>query len=208
MQLNKQLLLAGALTVFGVAGGFALDEQPMVFTPPSAGSVDNTPEFPAGEIGNQAGNPYYESLHYSAHVKRTYVPGYIPKKTSLYENPRTRPDIAGMMKTPYEPLPNFPAYHVGSAPERFGAQIGSPALDYWQGKQGITSNLGKGLPEGMRVVEPALVPVESRVEKGGIYIRGGGTNTLMLGAEADYKSAPDTPYYPAPRQSYPETIEK
>lgn len=211
MQLMKSIILTGILTVIVSANAWA--KEPLVYTP-QTGSLDGAPEFAPGvDTNTPAGSPYYETLHYSAYAKRTYVPGYVPKKTSLFENPRTMPDIAGHLKKPYSPVDNLPGYHFSSPRGyRTGTQAGSPALDYFQGRHGITANLGKGYPDGLRVIEPAIVPMESRVEEGGIYIKGGGLNTLQLGAEADYSnsghSAPLMPYQPAPQHYYPATIEK
>jgi hypothetical protein len=124
-------------------------------------------------VDTQAAQPqnYLEYSAYSATVRRSYVPGYVPKVSSLFENPRTYPAATGPLATPYLRYAAIKGWFFGS-PNGYQSSVPpkSDALAYNQGKQGITKHLSRGYPEGQRVIQPILKPVDSVVEKGGILI--------------------------------------
>lgn len=119
------------------------------------------------------GIPYQEYFNYSAYAKRSYVPGYTPHVTSLFENPRDYPWALCVLATPYYQYAGINGWFF-SSPQGYQSSVpkGSHASKYYRGELGITSNLRGGYPQGMRVVEPAIVPVASSMERGGIYIHG------------------------------------
>lgn len=141
---------------------------------PQAGSTEGAPEI----VGQTpvAGIPYYEYFNYSAYAKRSYVPGYTPHPTSLFENPRDYPWALCVLATPYYQYAGMKGWFFGS-PQGYQSSVpeGSHAAKYYRGELGITANLRGGYPQGMRVVEPAIVPVGPSTERGGIYISGGDT---------------------------------
>lgn len=162
---KKQGLVAGA-----VALAAALTAGPEAYV--SSGSTEG----PVEVVGQTPvpGIPYYEYFNYSAYAKRSYVPGYTPHPTSLFENPRDYPWALGAMATPYYQYAGMNGWFFGS-PQGYQSSVppGSHASKYYRGELGITSNLRGGYPQGMRVIEPAIVPVGPSMERGGIYIQGG-----------------------------------
>lgn len=157
-----------SLTAFCFAGGESL---------PSVGSTEGSVEVVGPTPA--AGIPYYEYFNYSAYAKRSYVPGYTPHVTSQFENPRDYPWALCVLATPYYQYAGLPGWFFGS-PQGYQSSVpkGSHASKYYRGELGITANLRGGYPQGMRVVEPAIVPVGSSVERGGVYIHGGDTTLV------------------------------
>lgn len=176
----------------------------------SAGSVEGGIEFTTPP---EPGVPYHEYFHYSSYAKRTYVPGYTPHVTSLYENPKTYPSQLGPLVNPYHVNTGLPGWHFGSPYGYRGSNDkGSQSNKYFRGELGITDNLRGGYPQGMRVIEPAIVPIAASAEKGGIFISGGGVGQLEVGAEneliTEYESTLVKPA-PVPAPVYvPESLEK
>lgn len=114
---------------------------------------------------------YEEYYAHSAHVKRSYAPGYTPHITSQFLNPRTYPDVKCVMGTPYYQYGSRAGWHFTSPQgHHTGAPPESEAVMYLRGELGITDYLNRGYPRGQRVIEPVLVPVESSMKKGGILI--------------------------------------
>lgn len=140
---------------------------------PGVGSTEGGIEVVGPEPS--AGIPYYEYFHYSAYAKRSYVPGYTPHVTSLFENPREYPYALCVLATPYYQYAGKDGWFFGS-PQGYQSSIpkGSHAAKYYMGELGITEHLRGGYPQGLRVVEPAIIPVANSSERGGIYIHGGG----------------------------------
>ena len=128
-----------------------------------------------------AGAPVYkESFCYPANVRRVYKPAFTPQISSLFMNPRTFPAAVGVIADPSIQYAGMYGWHFGS-PSGFtsGAPRESHALAYQRGELDITKNLYRGLPEGMKVVEPLLVPVQPVCRRGGIYIDGGPSQILL-----------------------------
>ncbi len=152
--------------------------------PAGAGSTEGSPEIPIGAPTPIAGIPYYEYFNYSSYAKRSYVPGYTPHVTSLFENPRDYPWALCVLATPYYQYGGIPGWFF-SSPQGYQSSVpkGSHASKYYRGELGITANLRGGYPQGMRVVEPAIVPIGASAERGGVYIQGGGVTTVAVGTE-------------------------
>lgn len=205
-QLAGIVLMAGAAVAGGetAVGGSVLG-APAVGAGSTEGSVELTAPAPAGI-------PYYEYFNYSSYAKRSYVPGYTPHPSSLYENPRTYPAALCVIGNPYYQYAGLPGWHF-SAPDGYktGVPRGSHISKYYRGQLGITKDLRGGYPQGMRVVEDVIVPVSESVEKAGVFIQGGRTDTIVVGGDDSSVSdqfAPP-PAIPAPAPSYiPENLEK
>lgn len=164
---------------------------------------------------------YHELSCYSAHVRRSYVPGYTPHPSSLFENPRSWPAATGSIATPYYQFAGVRGWFFTS-PGGYQSSVppGSHILAYEQGRLEITKNLGRGYPEGKRVVEPILKPVEGVCEKAGILINPGASMGFtaytaedcggMDGAHdsAVTKGAPPEAVPPAPRRYAPAQLDK
>ncbi len=163
MAVGKALCGAALVVMLGAvsAAGWA---QPL---PPPPEPV------PAPSVDAPAAQPqnYNEYSAYSATVRRSYVVGYAPKVSSLFENPRTYPCATGPLATPYLQYANRAGWFFGS-PSGYQSSVppGSDALAYNEGGMEITKRLSRGYPEGKRVVQPVLKPVDAVVEKGGILI--------------------------------------
>jgi hypothetical protein len=189
-----RLAAAGAFSMLA-AGVFA---GPELAAPPEApvGSLDNPPQL-MGE--KPAGIPYYEYFNYSAYAKRSYVPGYTPHASSLYENPRDYPWALCVLATPYYMYAGIPGWFF-SSPRGYQSSVpsGSHALYYNQGKLDITSKLARGLPNGLRVVEPAIVPIGPQVKRGGIYIEGGGISQYTAASRTVSETRFQSPVAPTP----------
>jgi hypothetical protein len=196
--LKSKFYLGTLLAAGAIATAFAGPEMP----PPAQGSTEGTIEVVGPTPA--AGIPYFEYFNYSAYAKRSYVPGYTPHVTSLYENPRDYPWALCVLATPYYRYAGTKGWFFGS-PQGYQSSVppGSHASKYYRGELGITANLRGGYAQGMRVVEPAIVPVGSSVERGGVYIHGADTtlvNTTVeetVQTEALAKSAPP-PALPVP----------
>ena len=130
-----------------------------------------------------AAERYDEYYAYSSAVRRSYQPGFIPKNTSLFMNPRVFPSAVGRLGDTYL-YASRPGWHLGS-PMGYttGTNPESPALAYLQGRQGITQVLRYGHPDGKRVIEPILVPSGATGERGGIFIGNPGAPGSSLDAE-------------------------
>lgn len=174
-------LLVGTLAIAVAGLAYAGPED---LPPAGAGSTEGSIEV----VGPTPapGIPYYEYFHYSAYAKRSYVPGYTPHVTSLFENPRDYPWALCVLATPYYQYAGMPGWFFGS-PQGYQSSVpkGSHAAKYYRGELGITEHLRGGYPQGMRVVEPAIVPVGNSSERGGVYIHGGGVQTVDLGIETE-----------------------
>jgi len=132
---------------------------------------------------------YNEYLSYSPYVKRSYVVGYAPKVSSLYENPRTYPNAAGRLGEVYL-YANMAGWFFGS-PSGYQTSVPphSSVLAYCRGEQNITKNLDDGYPDGKKVIEPVLVPYAAYTREGGTLINCGAaplnivpSDSLGLGA--------------------------
>src|SRR5690349_11769927 len=109
------------------------------------GSLEGSVEFTAPPA---AGIPYFEYFHYSAYAKRSYVPGYTPHVTSLFENPRDYPWALCVLATPYYQYAGMQGWFFGS-PQGYQSSVppGSHASKYYRGELGITKNLRGGYPQ-------------------------------------------------------------
>lgn len=201
--LSCRFIFAGAtilVAAVGVAQSDLVPPQPGV----QAGSIEGAPELTSPA---PAGIPYYEYFNYSAYAKRSYVPGYTPHPTSLFENPKDYPWSLCVMANPYYQYAGIPGWHFNS-PQGYQSSIppGSHAAKYYRGELGITSNLRGGYPQGLRVVEDAIVPVAASSEKGGIFIQGGSLGAVQVATESDVSFSPAPPL-PMPVPT-PAAIEK
>jgi hypothetical protein len=120
---------------------------------------------------------YQEYLVTSPGIRQSYVPGYVPKVSPRFLNPRIAPK-RGTGAHFWQQQPEFMKMeggHFGSTTgyEQSGVTKDSPTGDYHLGRQGITRVLQFGYPEGQRVIEPAVVPMPSRSEKAGWTIDAG-----------------------------------
>lgn len=197
--LDKNWLVVGLSTLVLCA---VQAQPPALPDVPPAGSTEGSVEVVGPAPA--AGVPYYEYFNYSAYAKRSYVPGYTPHVSSLYENPRDYPWALGALATPYYMYAGKDGWFFGS-PQGYQSSVpkGSQAAGYFQGQLGITANLRGGYSQGMRVIEPAIVPVGASVERGGVYIHGADTTTVNTTVERTIqqetlaKSAPP-PVLPIP----------
>jgi len=180
MVTNRQISLTAIFLAGLVAGATAGGENAV--QAPVAGSTEGSVEV----VGPTPapGIPYYEYFNYSAYAKRSYVPGYTPHVTSQFENPRDYPWSLCVLATPYYQYAGIDGWFFGS-PMGYQSSVppGSHASKYYRGELGITDNLRGGYPQGMRVVEPAIVPIGASAERGGIYIHGGGTTIVNTQTE-------------------------
>lgn len=121
-----------------------------------------------------AGDIYQEYFTYGAHVRRSFIPGYIPQTESLWENPRTPPSAVCKIAEPYR-YANIRGWFFGS-PNGYQSSVppDSIAHAYVTGQLGITTSLQYGYPRGMRVIEPVIVPFAAHAEAGGLLITGDG----------------------------------
>lgn len=170
--------------------------------PASGGTT--SPAAPAGipqpiPAPAEAGVPYNEFFSYSAYARRSYAPGYTPHLTSLFENPRTYPRALCVMATPYYQYAGINGWFFGS-PLGYQSSVppNSHALAYFQGGLGITSNLRYGYPQGLRAIEPVIVPFNSYSERGGVFIQGGGLSTAEATAVSADAIPPAAPTAVAP----------
>lgn len=168
-------ILAAAIAGFAFAGP---EDLPQPGAGSTEGSIEVVGPTPAPGI------PYYEFFHYSAYAKRSYVPGYTPHATSLFENPRDYPWALCVLATPYYQYAGINGWFF-SSPQGYQSSIpeGSHAAAYYRGELGITEHLRGGYPQVLRVVEPAIVPVNASSEHGGVYIHGGSVHTVDVGVE-------------------------
>lgn len=186
VKLGGVLCVAATVALAGAvcAGPEGLPDAADMAPPAGAGSTEGSLVIPAGAPTPVAGIPYYEYFNYSSYAKRSYVPGYTPHVTSLFENPRDYPWALCVLATPYYQYGGIPGWFF-SSPQGYQSSVpkGSHASKYYRGELGITKNLRGGYPQGMRVVEPAIVPIGPSAERGGVYIHGGGVTTLAVGTE-------------------------
>ena len=164
---------------------------------------------------------YHELSCYSAHVRRSYAPGYTPHPSSLFENPRSWPAATGSLATPYTQYASIPGWFFCS-PSGYQSSVppGSHVLAYEQGRLQITKHLRRGYPDGKRVVEPILKPVEGVCEKAGILINPGASMGFTAYTAEDCgatdgaygsaytKGAAPAVVPPAPRQFVAPQLEK
>lgn len=170
----------------------------------AAGAVYAGPEMPAGtpavavpalqpapSANGEVGVPYNEYFNYSSFARRSYAPGYTPHATSLFENPREYPYALCVIATPYYQYAGIHGWFFGS-PNGYQSSVppDSHALAYNQGELGITSNMRYGYPQGLRVIEPVIIPFSSYAERGGVLITGGGLGTAEVGAVQENAVAP------------------
>jgi hypothetical protein len=182
---------AMALGVTGFAG-------PEVAAPEQAVQVPQLQPAPgaAGEVGV----PYNEYFNYSSFARRSYSPAYTPHTTSLFENPRDYPWALCVLATPYYQYAGIKGWFFGS-PNGYQSSVppNSHALAYFQGELGITSNMRYGYPQGLRVIEPVVIPFNAYAERGGVLITGGGLGTAEVGAVKENAAPPA----PAPAMALP-----
>jgi hypothetical protein len=133
---------------------------------------------------------YQEYLVTSPGIRPSYVPGYIPKVSPRFLNPRVRPPrgSAQHVFSNLRETNEMTGAHFGSPSgwQKTGVTADSPVGDYHQGNLGITRVLQFGYPEGTRVIEPVLVPMPSRSEKAGWYIDAGRPTEIDLGATNNF----------------------
>jgi hypothetical protein len=181
------LLLAGQKCVAG----------PELAAPAQAVQVPSLQPAPgASEIGV----PYNEYFNYSSFARRSFAPGYTPHTTSIFENPRDYPYALCVLATPYYQYAGIHGWFFGS-PRGYQSSVppDSHALAYYQGELGITSNMRYGYPQGLRVVEPVIIPFNSYAERGGVLITGGGLGTAGVSEVKENAVAPAKPTaLPAP----------
>lgn len=165
MQIVKVFCLAGLGLALGPRTALAGGEVPEQAVPA-----------PLMSPAPAAGVLYNEYFCNSSVVRRTYVPGYTPHATSLFENPREYPAALCVIANPYHQYGGIDGWYFG-APGGIQSSVpeGSPALAYYRGELGITSRLAHGYPEGMRVVEQVIYPVANACRRGGFYIQGSET---------------------------------
>jgi hypothetical protein len=148
-----------------------------------------------------AGEVYEEYFNYSSYAKRSYSPGYTPHVSSLFENPRDYPWALGALATPYYQYAGTSGWFFGS-PKGYQSSVppNSQAHAYFAGQLGITSNLRYGYPDGLRVIEPVVVPVSASVKKGGLLITGGSALEVEVakGTEVSAPLAAPAPLAPPP----------
>lgn len=125
-------------------------------------------------VANPANVQYNEFFCYSSYAYRSYVPGKTPHTSTLFENPRSYPLALCVMATPYYQYAGIQGWFFGS-PMGYLSSVpaGSDALAYNQGTLGITDHLAHGWPEGMRVVEPVVMPLNGGCRAGGVFISSG-----------------------------------
>lgn len=182
---NNRLLNVAA--IFAIAGAAVAGPENAIPKGPGigGGSAEGPIVIKANAAATPVGGiPYYEYFHYSSYAKRSYVPGYTPHVTSLFENPRDYPWALGALATPYYMYAGLNGWFF-SSPQGYQSSVppGSHASKYFRGELGITDDLRGGYAQGMRVVEPAIVPVGASAEKGGIYIHGIGVETVLVGQD-------------------------
>lgn len=176
---------------------------PEVAAPATAEQVpvlQPAPGVAAGSGSSEVGVPYNEYFNYSAFARRSFSPGYTPHSTSLFENPRQYPYALCVLATPYYQYAGIKGWFFGS-PRGYQSSVppDSHALAYNQGELGITSNMRYGYPQGLKVVEPIIVPFNSSAERGGVLITGGGLSTAEVGEVKENAVAPARPTpLPAP----------
>jgi len=197
--------VTGILSLVASAVAQTSPHVPPVGSGSLEGGVELTSPAPAGV-------PYYEYFNYSSYAKRSYVPGYTPHPTSLFENPRTYPAAAGRMGNPYYDFAGIPGWYFSSpSGYKSGVQRGSHTSKYFRGELGITDHLRGGYPQGMRVVEDVILPVSDSVEKGGVFIQGGRTDIVIGGDDSSVSNQFPTPAPPVPGPApkyVPESLEK
>lgn len=212
--------LAAVLTALGAGaqGGGEIPVSP-ADAPPAL-----MPSIPTAGL---AGDIYREYMAYNAHVRRSYVPGFIPNPSSLFENPRERPSAVCVLGDTYR-YANLRGWFFGS-PNGYQSSVppGSQAHAYVTGQLGITTALQYGYPRGQRVIEPVLVPYAAYAEAGGILItsegvsvrptvpleqpalgKGAGPQPVPLPEKTGVPPPSLVPQSPASIPSLPEVIEK
>jgi hypothetical protein len=177
--------VAGALACAGpeVPAGTPAVAVPALQPAPGAGSASGA----TAEVGI----PYNEYFNYSSFARRSYAPAYTPHLTSLFENPREYPNALCVIATPYYQYAGMHGWFFGS-PNGYQSSVppNSHALAYNQGELGITANTRYGYPQGLRVIEPVIIPFSSYAERGGVLITGGGLGTAEVGAVQQNAVAP------------------
>lgn len=140
---------------------------------------------------SEIGVPYNEYFNYSSFARRSYAPAYTPHLTSLFENPRQYPYALCVLATPYYQYAGISGWFFGS-PRGYQSSVPprSHALAYNQGDLGITANMRYGYPQGLRVIEPVIIPFSSYAERGGVLITGGGLGTAEVGEAKENAVAP------------------
>jgi hypothetical protein len=172
----SSLLLSGQ-------SGYAQDSAPGDRLPEGAHVV--VPAAPEDFVAQGQPKFYQEFLVTSPGVRPSYVPGYIPKVSPRFLNPRERP-ARGTNAWALSNRPEFQDLdggHFGSTTgyQATGVTRDSPVGDYHLGRQEITRVLQFGYPEGQRVIEPVIVPMPSRSEKAGWYIDAGKRTQIDMG---------------------------
>lgn len=117
-----------------------------------------------------AGGVYHEYYAYNSYVRRSYMPGFIPQTSSLFENPRSLPSALCKFADYYR-FAGVNGWFFAS-PNGYQSSVppGSIAHDYETGRLGITTSMQYGYPRGMRVIEPIIVPFASYAEPAGLLI--------------------------------------
>lgn len=134
---------------------------------------------------------YNEGYCYSAYTRPSYVPAYIPKISSLYENPRTFPTTLGPILNPYYQYQAMNGWFFCS-PNGYQSSVpkDSQALAYNQGELGITAQLDHGYPMGQRVIEQVVIPVNSSCRRAGYFISSG--HAFVATASAEMSDVPSS----------------
>lgn len=167
LAMTAMVMVGSAAFAQEVAPGERLPEGSYVVVPsaPEDFVIQGQPKF------------YQEFLVTSPGVRPSYVPGYIPKVSPRFLNPRERPK-RGTNEWAMSRRPEFQDMEGGHFGSTTGYQLSgvtkdSPVGDYHLGRSGITRVLQFGYPEGQRVIEPVIVPMPSRSEKAGWLIDAG-----------------------------------
>ena len=187
--------LAGLVSVSWCGGESAVPASPNGVPMLMNGSTNYAPA--SGEV-------YEEYFNYSSYAKRSYAPGYTPHVSSLFENPRDYPWAMGALATPYYNYAGMPGWFFGS-PKGYQTSVppNSQAHAYFAGQLGITSDMRYGYPNGLRVIEPIVVPVGASVKKGGFLITGGGLEQIQVTTETAMMASPPAPTLAPPAPPAP-----
>jgi hypothetical protein len=180
--LSLVALLGGTFVVSaqGLQPGAPLPEGAHIVVPsaPEDFEVRGAPQF------------YQEFLVTSPGIRPSYVPGFIPKVSPRFLNPRQRPprNTAMSYMQAERKLQDLPGGHFGSNSgwQQTGVTANSPTGDYHTGRAGVTRVLQFGFPEGQRVIEPVLVPMPARSERGGWFIDAGTVERFDMGESTNF----------------------
>lgn len=191
MRVVTRSLACGATISAILAFSTVSQAGPELAAPAQAVQVPALQPAPGAAAPSEIGVPYNEYFNYSSFARRSYAPAYTPHATSLFENPREYPYGLCVLATPYYMYAGMHGWFFGS-PRGYQSSVppDSHALAYNQGELGITSNMRYGYPQGLRAIEPVIIPFNSYAERGGVLITGGGLGTAEVGEVKENAVAP------------------